>query len=102
MGRPESDQGAVSKWELGIVRPPESTIVGIAFLGGLPLSHFMSDNGKVNTERRDMLIAAEWMDRMATELRERASAPSADRARGLQKALQRRPRKNTSEQRKKK
>ena len=73
LGRPRSDQGAVSTWERGDAYPPDETIVEIARVAGVPLSRFMELPDTEDREIGEMLVAAKWMDKMAAELRERAT-----------------------------
>lgn len=80
IGRPKTDQGLVSRWERGEVYPPEDDLIRIAELGGVPADVFTEEAPDTEDRgRRHMLLAATWMERLARELRERASLPPGSR-----------------------
>jgi len=69
LGRPRSDQGLISKWEKGREVPSKADVLKIAEVAGLPVESFYGDPpDTADRERREKLIAARWMRRLADGL----------------------------------
>lgn len=67
-------QAGVAQFESAKRPIPQKYLAAMAARAGEVLTYFY-DGGGPDTERRDRLIAADWMERTAKRLREEATAP---------------------------
>jgi len=65
-------QSDLSKWETGAVSVPRSALIDIARVYGVDVTYFQVAGP--DRERQGMQVAARWMDKMADELRSRATS----------------------------